>query len=94
MEIGKRIIFDKTTGKVLNGGFEEMSGNLQEGLRPSEIDFIDLPFGDLTLQEVTEYHIDVYTKTIVVDSKIQHIQTDSERIAELENIILESEGLI
>lgn len=94
MEYGKRIIFDKLTGKVLDGCFGEMSGDLQEGLRPTEIDFIDLAFGDTTLKEVTEYHIDVATRLIIIDSKTPHVQTEAERIAELENIILESEGVI
>ncbi|MBU3145397.1 hypothetical protein [Clostridium sp. CF012] len=94
MEYGKRIIFDKLTGKVLDNCFGEMSGDLQEGLRPLEIDFVDLKYGDITLQEVAEYHIEIATKTIIIDSKIEHIQTEAERIAELENIILESEGVI
>jgi len=94
MQYGKRIIFDKQTGKVLNGCFEEMQGDLQEGLRPLEIDFVDLEFGDKTLSEAIEYHIDVVSKKIIVTKYIEHIQTEAERIAELENIILESEGLV
>lgn len=92
MEYGKRIIYDKAIGKVLNGTFEEMAGNLQEGLRPTEIDFIDLPFGDKILQDVDQYHIDVATKTIVIDSRLPHIETEAERLQrekeELENQLL------
>lgn len=69
MEIGKRIIFDKQTGKVLNGCLDEMSGSIQDGLRPPEIDFIDLQYGDNTLEGVSTYHIDVETRKIVIDSK-------------------------
>ncbi|MBZ9635574.1 hypothetical protein [Clostridium sp. FP1] len=94
MEIGKRIIFDKLTGKVLNDTFEEMSGSLQEGLRPLEIDYLDLPFGDITLKEVLSYHIDIITKSIVVDSKAEHVQTEAEKIVQLETKLLESEGVL
>jgi hypothetical protein len=94
LEYGKRIIYDKQTGRVLNNTFEEMQGDLQEGLRPAEIDFIDLPFGDISLKDAIEYHVDVVTKKIVIDTRIEHVQTEAERIAELENIILESEGVI
>ncbi|MBZ9633202.1 hypothetical protein [Clostridium sp. FP1] len=94
MEYGKRIIFDKLTGKVLDNCFEEMSGNLQEGLRPLQIDFIDLPFGDIRLKEVLSYHIDTITKSIVVDSKAEHVQTDAEKIVQLETKLLESEGVL
>ncbi|MCB2300945.1 hypothetical protein [Clostridium tagluense] len=94
MEIGKRIIYDKATGKVLNNTFEEMSGSLQEGLRPLQMDYLDLPYGDTTLKEIDQYHIDVINKTIVVDSRTIHTQTEEEKIVELQNKLLESEGVI
>ena len=90
IQYGKRIIFDKATGRVLNGCLEEMSGELQEGLRPSEIDFIDLPYGDTTLKDVEQYHIDVATRTIVVDSRIENIPT----YEELQQQILQLQGVI
>ena len=99
MEMGKRIIYNKLNGRVLNSELDERidSGLTEEmfnNMRPIEIDFIDLPYGDTTLYEVEQYHIDIETKTIIIDSRMPHVQTEAERIAELENIILESEGLI
>lgn len=90
LQYGKRIIFDKATGKVLNGTLGEMSGDLQEGLRPAEIDFIDLPYGDTTLEDAATYHIDVATKTIVIDSYKQHAPT----YEELQQQLLIAQGVI
>lgn len=73
---GKRIIFDNDTGKILNNTFDEMEG--EDGLRPTNISYIDLPIGDTTLQDVDQYHIDLNTKTIVIDSIRQHIPTQDE----------------
>lgn len=70
MEVGKRIIFNPNTGTVLNNCLEAMSGELAEDIRPEIIDFIDLPFGDATLQDAETYHIDVVSKQVVVDSMI------------------------
>ena len=47
-----------------------MQGSIRDDLRPSEIDFIDLPFGDKTLDNVRDYHVYVETKTIVIDPLI------------------------
>lgn len=95
---GKRIIYDKNTGKVLNGTFEEMEGELQEGLRPLEIDFIDLPYGynDNNFKDAIEYHIDTSKnklttplKDLIIITKYrEHIKTPDEQIAELENQLL------
>lgn len=70
MQYGLRIIYDKNTGKVLNGSFGEMSGELQEGLRPLEIDFLDLPYGDTSLALADQYHVDILNKVVIVDSAI------------------------
>lgn len=60
MKYGRRIIYDKNTGKILNHCLEEMQGDLQEGLRPKEIDFIDLPYdyNDNNFKEAINYYID------------------------------------
>ncbi|ACL19483.1 conserved hypothetical protein [Desulfitobacterium hafniense DCB-2] len=90
MEYGKRIIFDPSNGRVLNYCLEEMSGNLQEGLRPESIDFIDLPYGDTTLRDVDAYHVDVQTRTVVVDSYREHTLT----YEELQQQLLIAQGVI
>lgn len=90
LQYGKRIIFNKITGKVLDNCFGEMSGDLQEGLRPIEIDFIDLAYGDKIIQDASEYHIDVATKTIVIDSMATHTLTYDE----LQQQLLQAQGVI
>lgn len=95
MEIGKRIIFNKQTGKVLNSCFDEMTdtGLTQEQvneLRPVEIDFIDLQYGDTTLQDVDKCHIDISTRKIVIDSKVKHVPT----YEELQQQLLQAKGVI
>lgn len=90
MQYGQRIIFDTKNGKVLNGALGEMSGDLQEGLRPEAIDFIDLPYGDLILQDAQDYHIDPATKQIVIDSYREHVPT----YEELQQQLLISQGVI
>ncbi|WP_454053428.1 hypothetical protein [Clostridium sp. Marseille-Q7071] len=78
MQIGKRIIYDKNTGKILNYCLEEMAGDLQEGLRPKEIDFIDLPYdyNDNNFKEAINYYIDT---------------TKDKNIAELKDLIIITE---
>lgn len=68
MDIGKRIIFNPITGTVLNYSLGEMSGDIQSDLRPSSIDFIDLPMGysDNHFDTAVSYHVDPSTKQIVV----------------------------
>ncbi len=102
MELGRRIIYDKNTGKILNYCLEEMAGDLQEGLRPKEIDYIDLPYAynDNNFKEAMEYHVDV-TKDknttelkdlIIITEYIQRKETEEEKLRrekeELENQLL------
>lgn len=99
MNYGKRLIFDKVTGKVLNGTFDEMSGDLQEGLRPMEIDYIDLPYGynENNFKEAIEYYIDVTKPTssplserIVITKHVEHVPT----YEELQQQLLIAQGVI
>ena len=101
MEIGQRIIYDSQTGKVLNGMLGEMSGSIQEGLRPEKIDFIDLPFGydDNNFRKAMTYRIDVsksrtapLMERIVIDSYIQQPPNEADRIKELEDQLLLKEN--
>lgn len=101
MEIGIRIIYDALTGKVLNGMLGEMSGDIQEGLRPEKIDFIDLPYGyeDNNFRQAASYHIDVtkaktntIAERIIIDNYIQQPPTEAERIKELEDQLLVQEN--
>lgn len=96
MQIGNRIIYNKLTGMILNHNLEqrEDSGLTQElidDMRPMEIDFIDLQFGEINGKRVIS--VNVETKRLITEDIVKP-QTEAERIAELENIILESEGLV
>lgn len=101
MQIGIRIIYDAATGKIINGALGEMSGDIQDGLRPEKIDFIDLPFGynDNNFRQAASYHIDIskpktatLAERIAIDSYIPQQQTDADRIKELEDQLLIQEN--
>lgn len=91
MQYGKRIVFNPITGQPLNYSLEEMSGSLQDGLRPEKIDFIDLPFGDTTLNNVAIFHIDITTRKVVIDSMIPDPQPTYD---ELQQQLLQAKGVI
>lgn len=106
MEYGIRLIYCKNTGKILNNTFGEMRGDLQEGLRPLEIDYIDLPYGynDNNFKDSINYYIDT-TKDknttelkdlIVITEYIKRQETEEERLKrekeELENQLLLKEN--
>ena len=102
MQYGYRLIYDKKTGTILNGVLGEMSGDLQEGLRPKEIGYLDLPYGyDLNdFKNAIEYHIDVSKiekaelKDIIVITKYrEHIETEEEKLRK-ENKKLENQILL
>lgn len=101
MKIGQRIIYDAQTGRVLNGVLGEMSGNIQEGLRPEKIDYLDLPFGydDNNFRKAMSYHVDVskpkmapIAERISIDSYIQQQPSEADRIKELEDQLLIKEN--
>ncbi|EJP6471352.1 hypothetical protein NHI66_000599 [Clostridium botulinum] len=92
MQIGTRIIFNKITGKVLNGCLEQrydtgLTPEMINELRPKEIDFIDLPYdyNENNFKEAIEYHIDVSkdketTDLIVITKYKEHIETEEEKL--------------
>lgn len=93
MQIGYRIIYNKSNGQILYGVNYNCLGEFSdavEGLRPTEIDFIDLPYGDKTLQDADKYHVDINTKQIVIDSIRQH----QPAYEELQQQLLQAQGVI
>lgn len=107
MQIGKRIIYDKNTGKILNYCLEEMAGDLQEGLRPLEVDYLDLPYGynDNNFKDAISYHVDITKdknttelKDIIIITEYipKRAETEEERLRrekeELENQLLLKEN--
>ena len=98
--LGLRIIYNKQTGKVLNGTLGErfdvgLTPELASELRPfiENIGVLDLPYGDETLKDVSEFHIE--NGQIVIDKKVIPQPTPEElRIQELENELLLASGVI
>lgn len=89
MNYGQRIVFDKNTGKVISV-LGEISGSIQEGLSPSEIDYLDLPFGDITLKTADTFHIDIATKKIIIDTT----KTVEPTYEELKQQLLSLQGVV
>lgn len=88
MQIGIRIIYNKLNGKPIIV-YGESEGDITE--RESlDLDYIDLPFGDTTLQNVAEFHIE--NRTIIIDAYKQDTISEEERLRqeneELENQLL------
>lgn len=97
MQYGMRIIYCNQTGKVLNKSLGEMHGDVQEGLRPQSIDFIDLPYGynDNNFKQATSFYVDVskpkeaaIPERIVITEYISHEPSAEDRIRELEDQLL------
>lgn len=92
MQIGKRIYYNQNGAIVCQ--LEEMNGNTLPRVYNEIVNYIDLPFGDKTLENVLEFHIE--DKQIVVDKRIESQSTpEEERIKELEDqlILKENESI-
>ncbi|MGM0973425.1 MAG: hypothetical protein ACQEW2_10765 [Bacillota bacterium] len=70
MDIGRRIVFNPSTGTVLNGTLGEASGDIKDDLRPESIDFIDLPYGynENNFALAVEYKVNLETRKIEIIS--------------------------
>lgn|GEM_PF-2990244 len=95
MNLGKRIIYDKNTGLVLNGYLEERFDNglteeMLEQVRPLEIDYIDIPYkyNNNNFKDAINYYIDTTKdkdKTelkdlIIITEYIQRKETEEEKL--------------
>jgi hypothetical protein len=93
IQVGRRIIFDKTNGKVLID-LGEMQGDVLPREEVGSLDFIDLPYGQDSdkFMRVKTYHIDTTTKTVIFDELHPIVETEEERLRrekeELENRLL------
>lgn len=65
--IGCRLIYNPTNGFILNTSLYEESGDLYDGLRPTELAFIDLEYGDHSwFDHQNDSYVDINTKKLVV----------------------------
>ncbi|WP_291563738.1 MULTISPECIES: hypothetical protein [unclassified Clostridium] len=108
MKLGKRIVYDKNTGLILNGYLEErfdsgLKVEMIKQVRPLEIDYLDLPYNynDNNFKEAINYYIDT-TKDknttelkdlIVITQYIQKEETEEERLRR-EKLELENQLLL
>lgn len=91
MKIGNRIYYNQTgkclwqTGEVFGSAFPLLEGEI--------VQYIDLPYGDKTLEDAEEWHIE--NGQIVIDKYIETVKTPEQiRIEELENELLIQKGVI
>lgn len=91
-QIGRRIIFDTQTGKIImdTGEMQGSDGSLIPREPINGLDYIDLPYGQDSdkFNRIKSYHVDPTSKTVVFDELYDPIQTPEERIQELENQLL------
>ncbi|MBN3411182.1 hypothetical protein [Clostridium botulinum] len=90
MQFGKRLIFDKNTGVILNNSFGEIVTTSNINLRPKEIDFIDLPYSynENNFKNAIEYHIDISKNKsttdlkdlIVITQYMERVETNEEKL--------------
>ena len=71
MERGRRIIFDKATGKIYTDTGEAV-GDLFPHDEISGLDYIDFPYGyeSDNFSKAVKYHIDTDTRTVIFDELI------------------------
>lgn len=93
IQVGRRIIFEKLTGKIIMD-MGEMQGDVLPREEITTLDFIDLPYGeDLNkFIRVKKYHIDPVKREVIFDELYESVETKEEKL-ERENVELEDKLL-
>lgn len=89
MQVGSRIYYNQD-GKVL---FQtgEMEGDVLPRVKNEVVSYVDLPYGDTSLQNVIAFHIE--DGKIVVDKRLEaQLSEEERRIRELEDQLIMSEN--
>lgn len=91
MNLGNRIYYNQTGKMIWMTG--EMQGDVLPHLEGEVVQYLDLDFGDETLKNAEEWHIE---NGQVIVTKYREVQKTPEqiRIEELENQLLLQEGVI
>lgn len=101
-QLGQMIIYDKSNGNIAYGEncniLGEYSDTGPDIGRPTDIDFITLPYGSTVLHNVATFHVDI-TKDKTVTPAEQMIVIDSTIVAQptyeqLQQELLQSQGVI
>ncbi|QXE20460.1 hypothetical protein [Clostridium sp. 001] len=93
MNIGRRIIYDSVSGKVL---LDLGEGQGEPRVAINSLDYIDLLYGQDSdkFNRVKSYHVDVTTKTVVFDELYDPPVDKDAEIATLQQQLLQSQGVI
>lgn len=90
MKLGNRIYFNQN-GQVIHVT-GECQGDVIPRLENEIVSYIDLEYGDSTLKDAIEWHIDLENKKIVVDKLREKVETEEDKLKrekqELENQLL------
>ena len=97
-QIGRRIIFDTTTGKIITdmGEMQGSDGSLIPREPINGLDYIDLPYGQDSdkFGRVKSYHVDVTSKTVVFDELYDPPVDKDAEILQLQQQLLQAQGVI
>lgn len=87
MKVGNRIYFNQNS-EIIHVAWK-CEGDVKTHLENEVISYIDLDYGDKTIENAIEWHIDIENKKIVVDKAREKIETEEEKLKrekqELEN---------
>jgi hypothetical protein len=97
-QIGRRIIYDTTTGKIIMdmGEMQGTDGSLIPRDTINGLDYIDLPYGQDSdkFSRVKSYHVDVTSKSVVFDELYDPPVDKDAEILQLQQQLLQAQGVI
>lgn len=97
-QIGRRIIYDTTTGKIISdlGEMQGSDGSLIPREPINGLDYIDLPYGQDSdkFSGVKSYHVDVVSKSVVFDELYDPPVDKDTEILQLQQQLLQAQGVI
>ena len=92
MRIGSRIIFDQDGEVIVH--LSEVDGSVLPRKPISNIDYIDLSYGEVDYSKFRIVAIDTATRTPILE-EIPYVKTEEQlRIEELENELLLASGVV
>lgn len=98
MEIGRRLIYDNITGKVILDMGQIKGEDVIERDSINGLDYIDLPFGqdvDKFMIPGVKYHVDPITKIVIFDEIPEPVLTpEQQEIEKLQNELMIAQGVI
>jgi hypothetical protein len=92
MQRGNLVIYD-TTGKIFSQS-GEIDGDVLPHEYPKGIPYIEIPFGTMAIKKLISIDVSKEVHEPVFEDIVIPITPEQQRIADLENQLLESEGLI